>query len=189
VPAILEWPARLRKPRVTNVPCNTCDIYPTLLGITGVRMKNQPPLDGVSLVSLIDGTMTARPKAMMFWKYPGGGIGTNSARLMGELLRAQQSGKPLPDGAELRLDAGDTRKQYPEDVFPGHAAMLVWPWKLHRIGGRRGTARLELYDLAEDPQEKQNAAGGQAARVAAMKAELEKWQHAVVRSLNGADYR
>ncbi len=28
VPAILEWPARIRSPRHTRVRCNTCDIYP-----------------------------------------------------------------------------------------------------------------------------------------------------------------
>ena len=189
VPAILEWPVRIDKPRTTSLPCNTYDIYPTLLEITGVRMKNQPPLDGVSLVSLIDGTMTARPEPMMFWKYPSGGIGTPSSKLMGELLRAQQAGKLLPDGAQLCLDAADTRKQYPEDSFPGHAAMLDWPWKLHRIAGRRGAARFELYTLADDPEEKQNLAAEQAARVTAMKSELEKWQLSVIRSLNGADYR
>jgi len=42
VPAILEWPVRISNPRATEVPCNTSDIYPTLLEITGVRMKNQP---------------------------------------------------------------------------------------------------------------------------------------------------
>ncbi|HUU43873.1 MAG TPA: N-acetylgalactosamine 6-sulfate sulfatase, partial [Planctomycetota bacterium] len=162
--------------------------YPTLLEITGVRMKNQPPLDGVSLVSLIDGTMTARPRPMMFWKYPEGGIATPSAKLMGDLLRAQQAGKPLPDDAQLCLDAADVRKQYPEDVFPGHAAMLDWPWKLHRIAGRGGAPRLEFYNLADDPDEKRNAADDEPARTAAMKPELEKWQLSVVRSLNGADY-
>jgi arylsulfatase A-like enzyme len=49
VPAILEWPARITGRQLTKVPCNTSDIYPTLLDIAGVRMENQPPLDGISL--------------------------------------------------------------------------------------------------------------------------------------------
>jgi len=189
VPAILEWPTRIAKPRTTKVPCNTSDIYPTLLAITGVHMKNQPPLDGVSLVPLIDGAMTVRPEPMMFWKYPARGVGTSSSKLMGELLRAQQAGKPLPEGAQLCLDAGDTSRQYPKDVFPGHAAMLDWPWKLHRIGRRTGAARFELYDLADDPEEARNVAPEHPKRVTSMTAELEKWQVSVVGSLNGADYR
>jgi len=189
VPAILEWPARIKKPRTTDVPCNTSDFYPTLLEITGVRMKHQPPLDGVSLVELIDGKMTARPTPMMFWKYPGGGIGTPSSKLMADLLKAQQAGKRVPDGARLCLDAGKIGRKYPEDVFPGHAACLDWPWKLHRRAGRRGAPTVQLYNLAEDPKETQNVVAAHAKRVDAMKSALEKWQTSVLRSLNGADYR
>ena len=189
VPAILEWPARIRKSRITNVACNTSDIYPTLLEMTGVRMKNQPPLDGVSLASLMDGKMTARPKPMMFWQYPAGGIGTPSGKLMAELLKAQRAGKPLPEGADVNLDAGKIGRKHPDNVFPGHAAILVGPWKLHQLGRRRGTARLELYHLGEDPGETRNVVALHAKRVTSMKSELEKWQASVVRSLNGADYR
>ena len=67
VPAILEWPARVPKPRVTSVRCNSSDIYPTLLEIAGVSVKSQPKLDGVSLVPLLDGLMEKRPRAMGFW--------------------------------------------------------------------------------------------------------------------------
>ncbi len=57
VPAILEWPARITKHRITNMRCNTCDIYPTLLEIVGVKVPHQTPLDGISLLPLIDGTL------------------------------------------------------------------------------------------------------------------------------------
>ncbi len=68
VPAILEWPAVVKKPRVTDVRCNTSDIYPTLLDIVGVKMDDQPPLDGISLKPLIEGEkMDARPTPMGFW--------------------------------------------------------------------------------------------------------------------------
>ncbi|NIP69547.1 MAG: sulfatase-like hydrolase/transferase, partial [Planctomycetales bacterium] len=79
VPGILQWPSRIRQPRTTNVRCNTSDIYPTLLEVTGVSMKGQPPLDGISLVPLIAGEMRARPRPMGFWDYPAGGISTPSA--------------------------------------------------------------------------------------------------------------
>ena len=35
VPGLFEWPARIPQPRVTQMPCNTSDIYPTLLEIAG----------------------------------------------------------------------------------------------------------------------------------------------------------
>ena len=119
VPAILEWPARISKPRVTDAACNTCDIYPTLLDIAGVRMKGQPPLDGISLTSLIGGKMAARPEPMGFWDYPESGISTPSKKWMAELLEAQQAGKDYADVFRLRLDAAEITKQFPRTRFRG----------------------------------------------------------------------
>ena len=188
VPAILEWPARIAKPRTTNVPCNTSDIYPTLLDIAGVRMDNQPPLDGISLVRLINGRMKNRPKPMGFWDYPIGGIGVPSDKWMSELLEAQKAGDETGDKSRLRLDAGEIAKQYPEDTYPGHAAWLDWPWKLHRIHDKKGNVKLELYNLADDPMEKKDLLARETERVQSMKSELEAWLASVVRSLNGKDY-
>ncbi len=189
VPAILEWPARIPRPRTTSVPCNTSDIYPTLLEIAGARPADQPPLDGLSLVPLIDGAMEARPKPMGFWDHPTGGISTPSAKLMAELLEAQKAGNPVGDPSHVRSEAGKIDRQHPEDAFPGHAAWLDWPWKLHRIEGKGGNVKIEIYNLDEDPGEKKDLAGSDEGRAKAMRADLEAWLASVVRSLNGKDYR
>jgi len=189
VPAILEWPARIPKPRVSKVPCNTSDIYPTLLDITGVKMKNQPPLDGISLVPLVESKMKTRPKPMGFWDHPTGGISTPSQKWMTELLEAQKAGKESSEISRLRLDAGDITKQYPLDSFPGHAAWLDWPWKLHRIHSKKGDIKFELYNLADDSAEQNDLATQNADRVNSMKSQLENWLASVVHSLNGRDYR
>ena len=188
VPAILEWPARIPKPRVSEVPCNTSDIYPTLLDITGVKMKNQPPLDGISLVPLIESKMKTRPKPMGFWDHPTGGIRTPSLEWMTELLEAQKAGKESSDISRLRLDAVNITKQDPLDSFPGHAAWLDWPWKLHRIHSKKGDIKFELYNLADDPAEQNDLATQNADRVNSMKSQLESWLVSVVYSLNGRDY-
>jgi arylsulfatase A-like enzyme len=188
VPAILEWPARIPKPSKTDVPCNTSDIYPTLIEITGVRIKNQPLLDGISLVPVIDDKMKSRPKPMGFWDYPIGGIGVPSRKFMSELLEAQKKGNEVGDKSRLRMDAGKITKKYPEDTFPGHSAWLDWPWKLHRIENKKGV-KFELYNLAEDPKERNNVTGQQPERLKSMNKELKKWLKSVVRSLNGEDYR
>jgi len=187
VPALLEWPARIRNPRTTDVPSNTSDIYPTLLEIVGLRMDNQPPLDGISLTGLINGKMTSRPKPMGFWDYPVGGISTPSKKLMSELLEAQRSGKAIKDASRLRLNAGKIAKKYPEDTYGGHAAWLDWPWKLHRIETKKAI-KLELYNLAEDPKEQNDVAAQHSERTKSMKVQLEEWQKSVIRSLNGKDY-
>lgn len=187
VPAILQWPKRITAPRTTNVPCNTSDIYPTLLEIAGVRMAKQPPLDGISLVSLIDGTMKTRPKPMGFWSHPTRGIRTPTRLWMADLLAAQRAGKEVDDPNRLRLEAGKLDRQYPKDHFPGHAAWLDWPWKLHRIENNKGVT-FELYQFIEDPKESTDLSEKEPQRVAAMKGPLIAWLESVVDSLNGKDY-
>jgi len=191
VPAILEWPERIPKPRVTNVRCNTCDIYPTLLDVTGVTAAKQPVLDGVSLVSLIDNQTTqqeTRSKPIGFWNYSIGGIRTPSAQWMEELLIAQKSGDDLPPHESSQHAARLPSPAYPRDQFPGHAAWIDGDWKLHRITDKRGDVSWELYDLAADPFEKKDVLTSQADRAQSMRPKLEEWLNSVVESLNGADY-
>jgi len=189
VPGLLEWPARITKPRRTSVPCVTSDIYPTLLELVGVRVEKQPPLDGISLVPLLAGKMDKRPSPIGFWQHPQGGRSTPSARLMAQLLKAQQAGEKISPHTYGK-DAGKVTRQYPLDSFPGHAAWLDWPWKLHRKEGKgKGKVQFELYNLAEDPMEAKDLAAGEAGRVKAMSAALAVWLKSVVRSLNGEDYR
>jgi len=67
VPGILEWPARVKAGRTTDLPCSTSDYFPTVLDVLGFKMQGQPePIDGVSLLPLIDGQMTERPRPIGF---------------------------------------------------------------------------------------------------------------------------
>ncbi len=67
VPALLEWPACIKPGQVTDVPCCTSDYYPTVLDVLGLKMKGQPkPIDGVSLLPLIEARMTKRPVPIGF---------------------------------------------------------------------------------------------------------------------------
>ncbi len=190
IPSLLEWPARISGGQTTAVPAVTSDMYPTLLDVVGVTVQDQPPLDGVSLLPLINGETWERPKPIGFWQYPGDGIIMPSAEWMAELLEAQRTDpRAVPDSFRLRLNAGDLTRQFPEDAFPGHAAWLDWPWKLHRIENETGDVAHELYQLDEDQEEGHNLLSEQAGRVEAMASDLLGWQRAVLQSLNGRDYR
>lgn len=189
VPALLEWPGKVAGPRVVTVPCVTSDIYPTLLELAGVRIERQPPLDGISLVPLLEGRMPARPRPIGFWNYPAGGISTPAKQWMEELYVAQREGREPTDPARLFPDAARIRERRPIDRFPGHAAWLDGSWKLHRIEDRKsGAVTWELYDLAADGKESKDVLTRQAARVSTMRPQLEEWLRSVVRSLNGEDY-
>lgn len=188
VPAILEWPKRIPKPRTTNVRCNTCDIYPTLLEIAGVAVDNQPTLDGVSLVSLIEDKTTTRKKPMGFWDYPIRGISTPSAAWMRDLLKAQQAGGDLEPHESSAKAAELPSPKFPLDTYPGHAAWIDGDWKLHRITGKGGVVKWELYNLATDAVEGNDLAKKEPSRVKDMAAALDEWLKSVTNSLNGDDY-
>jgi len=189
VPALLEWPSRYPKPRVVDVPCVTSDIYPTVLEWTGATAAKQPPLDGISLVPLLDGKATARTKPVGFWDYPTPGVGTPAKAWMDELLTEQKAGREPTDPKKLFADAGKIAKKYPLDSFPGHAAWLDGNWKLHRIEKPKAAAvTWELYDLAADPNEARNQLTTEPKRAEAMQKALTAWLESVTRSLNGDDY-
>ncbi|MEX0939124.1 MAG: sulfatase-like hydrolase/transferase [Pirellulales bacterium] len=187
VPAILEWPGRIAQPRQTDAPCNTSDIFPTLLQIAGVE-PSQRELDGVSLVPLVEGKTQTRPRPMGFWDYRIGGISTPSAQWMGELLAAQQQGRDLPPYEASRRAAELPEPPHPTDSFPGHSAWIDGQWKLHRIQSQQGGVRWELYNLADDPNEQNNRVPQESDRVERMREGLRTWLVSVVNSLNGEDY-
>jgi len=67
VPALLEWPALIRHARVTDIPCCTSDYYPTIIDLLDIAMPNQPrPIDGISLMPLIEQRMKRRPTPIAF---------------------------------------------------------------------------------------------------------------------------
>lgn len=68
VPAILEWPSRIRKGQRTNFMACTSDFYPTVLDALGILPPaDQPrPIDGISLMPVIERRAQVRPVAIAF---------------------------------------------------------------------------------------------------------------------------
>jgi arylsulfatase A-like enzyme len=184
VPAILEWPAKYAAQSI-DVPAFTSDLYPTLLAVAGARIANQHPLDGIDLSEILAGDQVSRPP-MGFWHGFRNGEGTWSDRIIKALMEAQQAGSPNPHPERVFKNV----REFPsfDASRGGHAAWTAWPWKLHRIEDK-GKVRLELYNLVDDPMETKDESANQAERVVSMRAELERWQTAVLDSWSGKDYR
>jgi len=67
VPGAIEWPARVEPGSETDVPCVTSDYAPTILDVLGLESDQQPrPVDGISLLPLIDGKIQSRPQPIGF---------------------------------------------------------------------------------------------------------------------------
>lgn len=188
VPGLLEWPAKIRRPRATGLPCCTVDIYPTLIELAGTRVARQTPLDGVSLAALLEGKMESRPRPLGFWDYAIKGLPVKSSGLLEELAQEQAAGKVRPAAEAEPIPAAQLRRDYPDQSFPGHSAWLDGDWKLHRIEAKDGSVRWELYDLAADRTESSDRLAAEPERASRMKAALTAWLRSVVASLNGKDY-
>lgn len=67
VPAIIEWPAVIRAPRITRYPAGTVDIFPTIAEITRLPASAMlKPIDGTSLRSLFVAEIGERAKPLVF---------------------------------------------------------------------------------------------------------------------------
>ena len=187
VPAIIEWPAKIKKPAVTGLSASTVDIYPTILDVVGAKADKQPILDGQSLLPLIEGRMTKRSQPLGFWVYPARGRPMRSGRMLKALQEEQKTGKESSDPQLLDANAGKITRKYPANHLPGHAAWIDGNYKLHRIARRNGRIIYTLYNLKNDPKETTNLTNREPATTARLKKSLATWQQSVIRSLNGKD--
>lgn len=67
VPCVIEWPAVIRQPRVSEMPASTLDILPTLAEIAGIKPSQfDHPIDGASILGHLKGGMRERPRPIPF---------------------------------------------------------------------------------------------------------------------------
>ena len=129
VPGLIEWPARIKRSVVTEVSACTSDIYPTIVDILKIKVPNQvEPLDGISLVPLLDGRMKERPSPIGFWAR-GGGLAWNDNRYK---LIQRTPDKGVPDKWELYditvdiSEETDLAAEHPEIVNRMKAELENW---------------------------------------------------------------
>jgi arylsulfatase A len=66
VPMIVRWPGRVKPGTLSDEPVVSMDFYPTFLEIAGLKPTTGKPLDGESLVSLIQQTGKPSREALFF---------------------------------------------------------------------------------------------------------------------------
>jgi len=124
VPGLLEWPARVEAGRKTDIPCSTCDYFPTVLGALGFTMKGQPePVDGVSLLPLIEGRMSKRPVPIGFQSSRQVSLTDNRYKIY-----SKDGGKNymLFDLLEDPAESKDIAAEKPQILHSMKAALATW---------------------------------------------------------------
>lgn len=66
VPAFVVWPSVIRAGRKSDVPICTSDYLPTIMQIVGAKMPDERPLDGVSVLPLLEGSKFRRTTPIAF---------------------------------------------------------------------------------------------------------------------------
>lgn len=130
VPGILEWPGRAAAGRVVHTACSTSDYYPTVLDALGLGAPRQPaPLDGISLLPLIDGK-TAERSAPIAFESMGNTRGSPKLALIEKryklLTNLEGSGDLLYD---LEGDPGESRNlaaEMPERLSAMTKQLSAW---------------------------------------------------------------
>ena len=186
VPGVIEWPARITRPRASDVNTVTSDILPTLCELVG-RPLPKRPLDGISLKPLLEDKMKERPTPIGFWNglpRPGDGA---KPYIDPELQKGTSPLVKLAEGGATRNFLNFHHPEIRDRDYNGARAMLGNRFKLV-IDGERGSGK-ELFDLRADPAEKNNVIASHPAEAAKLEQQLRAWQQSVLQSLTGADYR
>jgi len=190
VPGVMEWPARIRIPRVSNVNSVTSDMLPTLCEIAGQPLPARP-LDGISLVPLIEGKMPARPSPIFFWSFNTGKAFTGESKpyIDPELQEGTTPLVKMMAGKYTRTFRNLHYEGISEQHFGGARTVLDNRYKLIVDAQSAEQRTVELFDLKSDPAEERNLIDSHKDIARKMERQLRDWQQSVLQSLTGADYR
>jgi arylsulfatase A-like enzyme len=145
------------------------------------------PLDGVSLQSLIDGTMTERASPICFWSYDNP-QGDPEPYIDPKLQEGTTPLVKLMDGRATRSFVNFHHRQITEGDFFGPRAILDNRYKLVVDGEPGSESVVELFDLRSDRAEAENLVGTQPETAQRLQQQLRAWQQSVLESLTGSDY-
>ena len=169
VPMLVRWPAGLDGGRYFHDMVHFCDWFPTILAAAGVDVPAHLQLDGVNVLPVLRGE-GGRVERRRFWQWNRYQplVTCNAAMRDGDwkLVRpAIREAMHVPDihwlwvsmyGPEHFLRNGIFGQPYPEREVPPPPPP-------------------ELYNMAEDPLERENLADRYPERVRQMVCELETW--------------
>jgi arylsulfatase A-like enzyme len=188
VPGIIEWPARIRKPRTSDLISVTSDMLPTVCDVVGQPLPERP-LDGMSLGPLLDGKMTERPEPICFWSYGGGPATAGKLKpyLDPELQKGTTPLVKLMGGIPTRNFRNLRYPAFGEEDFGGSRAITDNRYKLV-VTGRLDSEVAELFDIDNDAAEEHNLIESEPEIAEKLGQQLRQWQRSVLESLTGADY-
>jgi arylsulfatase A-like enzyme len=148
VPACMRWSGNIKPKTTCATPITSVDFLPTFAKLAGGELPMTQPVDGIDILPLLLGTDIA--ERSIFWHFP--------LYLQGKGLTID-----VPGG-----------KTYSWRGFPS-TSLRRGDWKLIEF---HEDDTVGLFNLKDDPGEKNNLAASFPDRVAELRAELNSWQAA-----------
>ena len=183
VPGIIEWPARIPKPRVSKISAVTSDMLPTICALTGQTVPDRP-MDGIDLEPLINGEMKSRPKPICFWNFRG--TRGKKPYIDPQLQKGTTPLVKLMNGIPTRNFVNFHHPGITEQDYNGPRAIIDGEYKLVIDGEKKSGT--ELFDLHNDQAEKNNLSSTKPVVAKRLSQELRDWQTSVLKSLMREDY-
>lgn len=157
-PFIAQWPGTIQPGSESRVPVHQVDLFPTFLAAAGAPLPAGKVLDGVNLLPLFQQSGTIA-RASLFWHFPG-----------------------YLDNPVIRGREGDVRLGFRSRPV---SVIRKGDWKLHLFheewqldGGRTkfpGNRAVELYDLSQDPGERNDLAASELTKANELLDDLLGW--------------
>lgn len=148
VPACARWTGTIQPESTCDTPITSVDFLPTFARLAGGKLPTTQPVDGTDISPLFHGREIA--ERSIFWHYP-------------LYLRGQGLTIDVPGG-----------KTYSWRGFPS-TSLRRGDWKLIEF---HEDDTIGLYNLRDDPGERNNLAASMPQRAAELRAELDAWQAA-----------
>jgi arylsulfatase A-like enzyme len=148
-PFFVKWPGVVKAGSKSSEPIIGVDLYPTLCEMAGADLAKGQPVDGLSILPIINGQKKSFGERPIYWHFP----------------------------AYLQSYAAVTNEQR-DRLFRSRPCSIIriGDWKLHQYFEN---GDLELYNLREDIGEKHNLAAKNADKTAELLAALQSWQKKV----------
>jgi|TARA_B110000263_G_scaffold80642_2_gene70578 arylsulfatase A-like enzyme len=187
VPGVIEWPARIKTPLVSQLHSVTSDILPTLCELVGIDLP-QRELDGLSLTGTFDGSLKCRPAPIFFWQY---NVGKDKQREPWIPKPLQIGTTPLVKMMGNVYTRTFTNFKHPKIVasdFDGSRVVLSDHYKLV-VAGNGVSIKAQLFKVPDDVAEENDIATENPEVVRGMLEQLRQWQTSVLTSLTGVEYK
>ncbi len=187
VPGVIEWPARIKTPLVSQLNSVTSDILPTLCELAGIDFPLRE-LDGLSLTGTFDATLQQRPAPIFFWQYNVGQDKQREPWIPGPLQIGTTPLVKMMGNVYTRTFKNFKHPKIVASDYDGGRVVLADDYKLV-VAGNGASLKAQLFKVPDDVAEKNDIAAENPEVVRGMLAQLRKWQTSVLTSLTGAEYK